>query len=99
MRKRGADLSGVPTCQPRFYIDGIRFPGDISIDALVQGTAIRAIEFYDDPIFAPAEFSMGADAMISTGLNPATGKMESAMGLSPPCAIIVIWTEYGFGER
>lgn len=98
VRKRGGDFTGIPSCQPRFYVDGTRFPGDLALDALVQGTEIRAVEFYDDPRFAPAEFAMGTDPMIVTAYNPFTGRNESAPGLAPPCAIIVIWTEWGLGK-
>ncbi|HEX6071234.1 MAG TPA: carboxypeptidase-like regulatory domain-containing protein [Longimicrobiaceae bacterium] len=96
VRKRGGDLSGVPTCQPRYYIDGVRYPGDLSVDALVPGELIRAVEYYSDPQVAPAEFTMGFDAMIVTGPN-LDGIVTSGPGLRRPCAIVVIWTVSGFG--
>jgi hypothetical protein len=88
VRKRGVDISGNASCQPRYYIDGMRYPGDLSLDALVTGPQIRAVEFYPDALFAPPTLSAGNDRMI----------VNNKMTLSKPCAIIVIWTDMGFGE-
>ena len=96
VRKRGADLTGVPTCQPRYYIDGVRYPGDISLDNLVQGDLLRAVEYYPDPQQAPAQFTIGFDQMVFTGVN-LDGQVQAASGLSRPCAVIVIWTVHSFG--
>lgn len=96
VRKRGADLTGVPTCQPRYYIDGVRYPGDMSLDALVEGDLIRGVEYYDNPDVAPAQFTLGFDPMVFTGIN-LDGQLQSSFGFKRPCAIIVIWTVHSFG--
>lgn len=94
--KRGADFTGVPTCQPRLIVDGSRFPGDIPLSSLVSGSSIRALEYYREPQWAPGEFAMGWDPMIQRGMN-LDGMIVSEPGLGRPCAIVVIWTERGFG--
>lgn len=96
VRTRGVDINGIPTCQPRFYIDGIRFPGDISLKALVSGASIRAVEYYN-PLEAPGQFTMGMDPTLATTRNSG-GQLVTEYTLSRPCAIIVIWTDVGFGE-
>jgi hypothetical protein len=97
VRTKGVNMLGMPSCQPRYYIDGVRYPGDISLDALVSGTSIRAVEFYDNPIQAPAQFSMGVDLVLINGVG-LDGNVRRGPVLKPPCAIIVIWTDVGFGE-
>jgi hypothetical protein len=97
VRKRGADLTGVPSCTPRYYIDGVRFPGDMSLDGLVQGESIRAVEYYSEPQWAPAQFTMGVDPMMVTRAD-GSGGVISGYGLARPCAVIVIWTEFAFGS-
>jgi hypothetical protein len=89
IRKRGVD------CLPRIYIDGTRFPGDVSLDAMVQGGAIRAVEYYADATLAPGELSIGQDVVTR---DPRTGLPGRMGGMTPPCAILVIWTDVGFGE-
>jgi hypothetical protein len=86
IRRRGA------VCVPRLYIDGTRFPGDVSLDAMVQGGAIRAVEYYADPLQAPGELSIGQDLLAGGSPTGAPG------GMRPPCAILVLWTDAGFGE-
>ena len=63
VRVEGSGLNRVPTvrgrfgsrCVPTFYVDGHRST-DISLDELVSGQDIAAMEVYDQPFEAPPEF-------------------------------------------
>ena len=40
---RGGSMTGAANCQPRLIVDGIRYPGDLPLNTLVSGDAIRAL--------------------------------------------------------
>jgi hypothetical protein len=90
VRTRGiTDLMGIGRfCHPSVFVDGWRVPGDMPIDSYVPGGSIRALEYYRDPATAPGEFQHFGEA------EPGPG---GGIRMQPQCAIIVIWTDYGFG--
>jgi hypothetical protein len=75
----GGGLNRVPTmrgrfgdrCIPTFYVDGHRsMAGDgLAVDDLVNGSDIAAVEVYDKPFEAPAEFTPSiGEASINCGV-------------------------------
>ena len=56
---RGSAMRG-PRCVPNLYVDGypVRLAGDtgLSIDQLVRGSSVAAVEVYEHPSSAPIEF-------------------------------------------
>jgi hypothetical protein len=97
-RGRGAALNGSTGCQPRLIVDGTRYPGDLPIDGLVAGDAIRAVEYYPDPDKAPGEFALGYESVLADAADPTATWGTRDFVMRKPCAIVVIWTDYGFGD-
>jgi hypothetical protein len=60
---RGGTFSGSRRCIPNLYVDGIpvRMTADWTIDEIVPGRSIAAVELYHSPAFTPGEFPARQD--------------------------------------
>lgn len=63
--RSGAVVTGTTsngTCTPAFFVDGVRFPVDGSIDNVLSANDIKGVEVYTRAASTPTEFMQGSGA-------------------------------------
>ena len=60
---RGGTFSGSRRCTPNLYVDGIpvRLSEEWTVDEIIPGRSIAAVELYHSPAFTPGEFPARQD--------------------------------------